>query len=138
MQALLRFGSHEFKTPTNAILMATEMIQNLADLPNTIFENIDIVFVAAKQILYLTNDMLDYSSLSSQQCRINKSWVTLDDVVKEVKLISEILAKRKGLRFVLYENEDFSKRVFTDANRLKQILLNLLSNAIKFTKSGFV
>lgn len=49
-----------------------------------------------------------------------------------------VLASRKGLKFMVKESGELPKKVYTDANRLKQILLNLLSNAIKFTNQGFV
>ena len=49
-----------------------------------------------------------------------------------------ILANRKGLNFLVKESGELPEKVYTDANRLKQILLNLLSNAIKFTNQGYV
>jgi CheY-like chemotaxis protein len=48
------------------------------------------------------------------------------------------LAEHKNLHFVINTSDNFPKTVFTDNNRLQQILKNLLSNAIKFTEKGEV
>jgi CheY-like chemotaxis protein len=48
------------------------------------------------------------------------------------------LAEHKNLNFVINTSDNFPKTVFTDNNRLQQILKNLLSNAIKFTEKGEV
>lgn len=50
----------------------------------------------------------------------------------------EALAQRKGLEFSINGQAALPECIYTDSNRLKQILLNLLSNAVKFTRSGHI
>jgi CheY-like chemotaxis protein len=48
------------------------------------------------------------------------------------------VAESKGLQFAIEVSADTPKTVYTDVNRLQQILKNLLSNAFKFTEQGKV
>lgn len=40
--------------------------------------------------------------------------------------------------FVDYSRDSQNDLVYSDFNRVRQIIINLLSNAIKFTKQGYV
>ena len=46
------------------------------------------------------------------------------------------VAEQKGLAFEIEMDRQLPQTMFTDVNRLQQILKNLLSNAFKFTAQG--
>jgi signal transduction histidine kinase len=48
--------------------------------------------------------------------------------------------KAEGKRLNLYHKiaQNFPKVIYTDGNRLRQVLINLISNSIKYTKFGEV
>ena len=48
------------------------------------------------------------------------------------------LALHRGLEFVIENASDVPERIFTDPERLEQVLKNLLDNAFKFTERGAV
>ena len=48
------------------------------------------------------------------------------------------VAEHKGLMLEINQDDDFPKMIFTDKQRLMQIVKNLLSNAFKFTDAGGV
>ena len=47
-------------------------------------------------------------------------------------------ADAKGLKILREVDPIFPQFIFSDQNRIRQIVINLLSNAVKYTKKGYV
>lgn len=89
-------------------------------------------------MLYLVNDILDYSQIESQNLILNLEEVTIDYILKDCIDVLRFKAEQKGLDLSYQIDERFPRKFLTDQNRLRQILINLLSNGIKYTTSGYV
>jgi len=133
----LASASHELRTPLNAILGFTRLVRrhtvDIVDDRDS--ENLDKILNSSENLLALINDLLDLSRIEAGRLEIHTAEVDIEGLVVECASTMEPL---------LGEGVDFHTRVsggltmFTDGDKLRQILINLLSNAIKFTDEGSV
>ena len=132
---LLRTVSHELRTPLNSImgLISSAYGYNSQGLGS---ENLKIASYSCSYLLYLINDLIDYSQIKAGCLRISKSYFLLRPFIKECTDLIQYQASMKSLDLSVVIREDCPERVYTDPFRLKQIILNLLSNSLKFTTRG--
>ena len=86
----------------------------------------------------LINDQLELSRLQSGNLAIQKSVMSLDDVVYDVCDRYTSIAAEHGLELKL--GTDFSQcpQVYANADRVEQMLIILVDNAIKYTEQGSI
>jgi signal transduction histidine kinase len=130
----INVASHEMKTPTQAILGYSKLIQRHPEKQDAMLQAISR---NASRLQRLTNDILDVTRIESQSLRLNKERFNLLEIVTNV-----INDHRSGLdkldsdfKLVFHIN-DGPIFVEADKSRIIQIISNLLSNAIKFTKEA--
>jgi CheY-like chemotaxis protein/HAMP domain-containing protein len=128
--------SHELRTPLNSILILAQL---LAENKNGSLSPKDIEFArniynSGNDLLSLINEILDLSKVEAGKIEIEIDEVPLDPVVESLRQLFNEMAKSKNIEFNIRHNkEHFHAPLFTDKQRLEQILRNLLSNAFKFT-----
>ena len=125
--------SHEIRTPLNAIVGFSELLTN-TDSEDDKEEYMEIIRTNSNLLLQLINDILDLSRLESGKTEIHLQEVDLNVMLEEVAQVHRLKMKPE-VEFVL---ECPEKRVilFSDRNRLIQVLFNFMSNAIKNTVKG--
>jgi len=139
--AFLANMSHEVRTPMNAIIGFTELL----DEPNVSEEKAKrfkkIIRERSADLLNIINDILDISRLDAGQIKLHKEQYDLRELFREIFEFYKLgqLSKSKNVEFrINFEVPGDKSSVFTDINRIKQILINLINNAFKFTQSGYV
>lgn len=131
--------SHELRTPMNAVIGYGELIAQGMDGPLTAKQSDHLARMQASSshLLELIEELLGYARLEAGRDVVNPEPVQLLDTIDyTINLISP-LAEKKGLR-IRVEYPKSPIEMFTDARKLRQILLNLLANAVKFTEAGEV
>lgn len=127
--------SHEVRTPLNAIMGLTRLLQqtSLAPQQSAYLEMIDS---SATALLGLLNDVLDLSKVEAGKLVFEHVRFDLPHWVEQC--VSSVMAQAtaKGLQFDLDVSADLPQYVMGDPGRLRQVLGNLLSNAMKFTDKG--
>lgn len=86
----------------------------------------------------MIGNLLDFSKLKANKIELNKAPTNIKETVKSILKMNYFKAKEKGNTLKLLFSKKFPKKVITDEQRIKQILINLISNAIKFTSKGTV
>ncbi len=130
--------SHEFRTPLNAILGFSQLLQmDERQTPET-KRQIDLIVDSGQHLLTMIGELLDLAAIESGRLRLNVAPVQLTALLDLCADAVRLRARTKGLRFELEVDPELPFRVLVDGQRLRQVLLNLLSNAVKFTDRGQV
>ncbi|GGD78080.1 ATP-binding protein [Paenibacillus nasutitermitis] len=133
--------SHELRTPLNSLLILSQLLAKNTEgnLNLKQVEYSQTIFSSGKNLLGLINEILDLSKIESGKLEVNFAWVQLSNIVDFIERQYEPVASDKDLQFHISLDEDIAGiMIYTDGQRLQQILQNLLSNAFKFTEQGSV
>ncbi len=130
--------SHELRTPLNSSLILSKL---LADNVGGNLNQEQVQYAlsinsAGNDLLNLINDILDLSKVEAGKLEIRLESVFLPKVLRTLDKTFDPLAKEKKLDFKIKIDPSVPETIFTDRQRLEQILKNLLSNAFKFTERG--
>lgn len=127
--------SHELRTPLSTMLMAAQLLRQLAvDNPSIERPSASIERAASAQAR-LIDDLLDVSRIVSGKMMLDLGPVDFTAVVREAVDVARPSALAKGLELDLAV-EGAVRAVYGDEARLLQVANNLLANAIKFTPRG--
>jgi signal transduction histidine kinase len=131
--------SHEFRTPLNAIIGFTEVLQDQIPGPLNAeqLEYLGDVNNAGQLLLRLINDVLDLAKVEAGRLELFYESFPIAQTVREAVTALRAAAEKKGITLQLNLPPDLGL-ISADQIRLKQILFNLLSNAVKFTDRGGV
>ncbi|HEU4327750.1 MAG TPA: response regulator, partial [Roseiflexaceae bacterium] len=132
--------SHELRTPLNSLLILAKLLSDNKDgnLSEKQVEYAQTILASGTDLLNLINDVLDLSKVEAGKMDINAGDVLLADVVNFVERSFRPVADQKGLELSTDVDPELPPAVYTDGQRLQQVLKNLLSNAFKFTDEGGV
>ena len=127
--------SHELRTPLNAIIGYQSLLKEGIDGPlnDAQLAHLTRIRASANHLLGLIDEVLTFSRVEAGKEVVRREEVALRSIIDEALTMIAPLAEVKGLT-VRAEGGD--ARLFTDARKVRQILLNLLSNAVKFTDRG--
>jgi HAMP domain-containing protein/CheY-like chemotaxis protein/signal transduction histidine kinase len=132
--------SHELRTPLNSLLILAKLLSDNKDnnLTEKQVEYAQTILASGTDLLNLINDVLDLSKVEAGKMDINAGDVLLADVTNFVDRSFRPVADQKGLELTIDIDPELPPSVYTDGQRLQQVLKNLLSNAFKFTDEGGV
>lgn len=125
--------SHDIRTPMNAVIGFTTLLEANAEDPNKVHEYSHKILDSSNHLLGLINDILDISKIESGKTILSLEETSLLSLVEEISDMIRPLYEAKKQSFNLYVSSIEKDNVFVDKVRLTQILQNLLSNAIKYT-----
>ncbi len=136
--AFLANMSHELRTPLNAIIGFTRIVHRKAEglLPTKQIENLEKVLVSAEHLLGLINTTLDIAKIEAGRMDVlatNFRIAPLIDLC--INTTAPMVKPKVKLSKLIDPNLDM---IFSDQDKIRQIVLNLLSNAAKFTPEGHI
>lgn len=130
--------SHELRTPLNSIIMLSKMLakNDKSGLGEKEVKKAQIINKSGEELLRLINDILDLSKIEAGKMSIHTSSFATKDLTDDMQDFFEGIASEKQVSFII--DDKFKGNIYSDKERLYQIIRNFLSNAFKFTKEGSV
>lgn len=125
--------SHEFRTPLNAILGFAELLREKPDADAAKSKRwAENIITSGRSLLNMINDLLDLAKAESAKMEIRVVESGLTELLEGLIAFFSPLTEKKMIKVRLDLAEDIPT-VYTDPQKVQQILYNLLSNAVKFT-----
>jgi signal transduction histidine kinase/putative methionine-R-sulfoxide reductase with GAF domain len=135
--AFLANMSHELRTPLNAIMGFTRIVRRKGKgvLPQQQIENLDKVLDSSEHLLHLINTVLDIAKIEAGRMDVQAANFNANALIDLCANTAAPLVK-PAVRLV--KQADDLGIIYSDQDKIKQIILNLLSNAAKFTTNGAI
>ncbi|MGY2168352.1 CHASE domain-containing protein [Pseudomonas gingeri] len=129
--------SHEIRTPMNAVLGMLQLVQH-TDLNARQRDYVVKAQTAAKSLLGLLNDILDYSKIEAGKLRLDPHHFELEPLMRDLAVVLAGNQGSKEVEVMFDLDSDLPGSLVGDSLRLQQVLINLAGNALKFTQQGQV
>jgi PAS domain S-box-containing protein len=133
--------SHEIRTPMNGIMGFAELLQHRDITDDKKNEYAKVITECGNNLLQIINDILDISKIEAGGIKPQKSEFSLNKMMGDLYNFFEPLVNKDdhNISFEMKKTlRDDECIIYSDENRLRQIIINLLSNSLKFTSSGYV
>ena len=131
--------SHEFRTPLNSMLALTRMLLDRMDgeLSSEQDQQIRFIQKSANELAEMVNDLLDLAKVEAGRLEVKPKSFDVADLFGALRGMLKPLLSESSLNLVFEVPEDVPA-LFTDEQKVSQVLRNFISNAIKFTPRGEV
>jgi len=135
--AFLNNMNHELRTPMNAIMGFSELMDKAEPTQKSQFAG--IIRNSAKQLLSLMDDVLYLSRLQSERLPVKNNYFSPCQVVDDVVKMFNLSNKNNHINIIV-GNPDKLKNIeiYADESKVRQIITNFASNAVKHTFEGTV
>ena len=128
--------SHDIRTPMNAIVGLTKLMDHDRDDPERIGVYIGKIQQSSQHLLSLINDVLDMSRIEAGEVTLNVGPISVADQLGQVESIMRPQVEERRQTLTVATRCITHEHLIGDAVRLRQVFINLLSNAIKYTPDG--
>jgi len=139
--AFLANISHEIRTPMNGIIGFSKLLKDNPNIDrDTLTKYLSIINKSGYVLLNLIDDIIDLSKIEAKHLKINYRACRINNIMDELLSFynqEKKTVEKSHIQIILekeVEQSDFT--IYSDPNRINQVLFNLLSNALKFTYKG--
>lgn len=127
--------SHDIRTPMNAIIGYTNLLEKYCDDEEKCKDYLEKLRSASDFMLSLINDVLEMARIESGSFSLDETPSYANGVIDEISAIYSELFREKNIEYEV--SADIQNRfVYCDILKVKEIFLNILSNAYKYTPEG--
>ncbi|NLY44039.1 MAG: HAMP domain-containing histidine kinase [Clostridiaceae bacterium] len=124
--------SHELRTPLTSIKGWVITLKQDYEDKEILSDGLEIIEKESDRLSLMVEELLDFSKFVSGKITLNIKPVNLIKILEHVKKQLTPRALREKVDFQL-NYADNLPLIYSDDNRLKQVLINILDNAFKFT-----
>lgn len=125
--------SHECKAPLAAILSSAEMIESVPDIPDTVKEHVRMIDAEVSRMSRLIRDLLLLSSIDAGNWSFHMDEVNVDTLLINLYTKFERICRKKDIQLQLNIPDECCPPLYSDADRLDQIISIFLDNAVSYS-----
>ena len=127
--------SHDIRTPMNAIVGLTALMENELDEPEKLADHLGKLKSSGQLLLGIINNILDMSRIESGKTTLTIEPMDLSHQLDQLNTMIFSQANVKKQTFTVSTHIQH-KNLLAGPTRLNQVLMNILSNAVKYTPQG--
>ncbi|HEY5543514.1 MAG TPA: sensor histidine kinase [Candidatus Binatia bacterium] len=129
--------NHELRTPLSSIIGYARLLRRETEgqISSLQRENLEDLMRNAERLLALIDSLLDFAKIEAGKMEVQLEQVRIDELVQSAVTTVEPMLNRNCVRLVRNIPANIAP-LYTDREKLRQIILNLLGNAVKFTEQG--
>ena len=125
--------SHECKTPLAAILSSAEMIESVPNIPDTVTDHVRVIDAEVSRMSRLIRDLLLLSSIDAGNWSFHMDEVNVDTLLINLYTKFERICRKKDIQLQLNIPDECCPPLYSDADRLDQIISIFLDNAVSYS-----
>ena len=132
--------SHELRTPLNSLLILSQILEENKEgnLTKKQIQYANTIYSSGKDLLDIINEILDISKIESGKVDSQISEIDIKGILTFINHQFTAIAEQKDIKFDVTIQDDVPLIVYSDEQKIYQILKNLVANALKFTEEGSV
>ena len=128
--------SHDIRTPMNAIIGFTNMLEKYREDERAFHHCVENIQVSSNYLLNLINNVLDLARIESGKATLDDTAVWDANQFND-NLVTVFSSELEKKHLTLHRAFDITHHdVYVDTTKLEQIFINILSNAVKYTPPG--
>jgi PAS domain S-box-containing protein len=125
--------SHEMRTPLNAILGLTSLLQRRAKDDTKLYDMLGIIESNSQSLANLVESILDLQRLQHNDLELQLKEFEVTALYTSIIVQNKAKALEKNVEFHYAIDSDVPTNLLGDFNRLQQIIMAIVDNAIKFS-----
>lgn len=127
--------SHDIRTPMNAIIGFSELLEKHHDDPQKVLDYIGKIKSSSSVLLSLINYVLEMARIESGKAELKEEVAHMDELKDVLNSVFEPAVKSKKLDYSYEMNVDHTC-ILCDKTKIREILTNIISNSVKYTPDG--
>ena len=127
--------SHDIRTPMNAIIGFTELLEKHLDDRELSMSYIRKIQSSNEFLLSLINNVLEMARIESGKTMLDETYLNAYTFNDSIFALFDSQMTEKGIRFTRSAQVEHPE-VICDETKLREVFLNILSNALKYTPAG--
>ena len=127
--------SHDIRTPMNAIIGFTELLEKHLDDRELSMSYIHKIQSSNEFLLSLINNVLEMARIESGKTMLDETYLNAYTFNDSIFALFDSQMTEKGIRFTRSAQVEHPE-VICDETKLREVFLNILSNALKYTPAG--
>lgn len=127
--------SHDIRTPMNAIMGFTELLEKHQDEPEKRTDYLEKIKQSSTILISIINNVLEMARIEKGNIPMNESAWSAEQFNDTLYSVFHDMMKEKNIDFtreIIVSNH----YVFCDPIKLREVFINILSNAYKYTNAG--
>ena len=127
--------SHDIRTPMNAIIGFSELLEKHHDDPQKVLDYIGKIKLSSSVLLSLINYVLEMARIESGKATLKEEIAYMDELKDILDSVFEPAVDKSGLKYSC-DMDVVHNCILCDKTKIREILTNIISNSVKYTPEG--